>query len=365
MLRSMHQNKSSNSSGPEANSNNSFTISSQPWWRGVGHDSTSRAMLQGGIGNISSPREPINGVLVAKTSKSQVNSGMDGGADATKEMLMSVASQADGKFGGQQPSQHSVSLMHPQFSEYLTQPSQLELVGHSIACASYPYSDSYYGGAVPAYGQQALVHPQSIGVHSARMALPLEMAEEPVYVNAKQYHGILRRRQLRAKAELERKLIKVRKPYLHESRHLHAMRRARGCGGRFVNTKKLDSQTSNGTVTNGTSSNVAVSTLPPNSSSSESVATNYSRGTADSSTGCREVTEPQVHKMQQQQRCSNGNGQTYYEGNGNGCYSHHQGFQLFKYHSLPDNKVEEGDFSRQQSGRIVENRAQHRALTIK
>ncbi|KAL6643740.1 hypothetical protein ACP70R_018506 [Stipagrostis hirtigluma subsp. patula] len=135
-------------------------------------------------------------------------------------------SMAQGK--GDKGSEHSAIVPQSAFTTYN---GRFELgIGQSVVSSDNPYADQHYG----------LLTPNGAGATpGARMLIPLNMpADAPVYVNAKQYEAILRRRRARAKAERENRLVKARKPYLHESRHLHALRRARGSGGRFLKTKK-------------------------------------------------------------------------------------------------------------------------------
>uniref|UniRef100_A0A7N0U2H0 Nuclear transcription factor Y subunit n=1 Tax=Kalanchoe fedtschenkoi TaxID=63787 RepID=A0A7N0U2H0_KALFE len=173
--------------------------------------------------------------------------------------------------GQQKQSEHGIhaaaagtGISHPDITNIANvpfpTPSHLG-VGH--AQAAYPFPDPYYRSIFtsheaqpyPAqpYSPQPMVHMQLMGIQQAGLPLPSDVVEEPVFVNAKQYHGILRRRQSRAKAESENKLAKSRKPYLHESRHLHALRRARGCGGRFLNAKKNENSQQNESTSGGSS----------------------------------------------------------------------------------------------------------------
>jgi hypothetical protein len=92
--------------------------------------------------------------------------------------------------------------------------------------------------------------------------------DEPLYVNAKQYYRILKRRVARARLEEVHRLSRQRKvrrqficslshaypsekPYLHESRHKHAMRRPRGPGGRFLTAEEIAAQRAEDVIATG------------------------------------------------------------------------------------------------------------------
>jgi len=104
--------------------------------------------------------------------------------------------------------------------------------------------------------------------------------EEPLYVNAKQYHRILKRRAARARLEELGRLSRQRKPYLHESRHQHALRRPRGPGGRFLTAEEIAAREAG---------------IEPSSSPSVS----HSRSTSGSGIGPAKFLPPELHPLMQ------------------------------------------------------------------
>ncbi|KAL2511640.1 Nuclear transcription factor Y subunit A-9 [Abeliophyllum distichum] len=273
----------------------------QPWWRGFGNN------------NMPSSGEQADGSISSGTFLSQGNGD---GASKGNETNVAPQSGLDGANGQKE--------LHPDNN------SPMEIVGHSIMLTSYPYTDPQYRGGM-SYG--ALGHPHLLGYHPGRMPLPLEMEEEPVFVNAKQYHGILRRRQIRAKAELEKKAVKFRKPYLHESRHQHAIRRARGSGGRFLNTKKLNNKEKNSTANERPKSDAIA---PPQSGNSTGSAS------CDGTQGDGAYMVPNMHK---ELTLSTGNRNSY-------------GLSLFHYKQLSRSEQGRGHFGQDNWFSMVEQSPQ-------
>ncbi|KAE8731132.1 agamous-like MADS-box protein AGL8-like protein [Hibiscus syriacus] len=199
-------------------------VPSQTWWTALKSQASIYGESCGQLKPVLMER-PSNGDQLPWSK--QAEQGVNKGRPAQFTLF-----PGDGK--GSEDGQKPLAVLQSATSE---QHTRFELgFGQPMVCAKYPYMDQCYG-IFSTYGPPV----------PGRVMLPLNLASEngPIYVNAKQYNGIMRRRQSRAKAAaLENKLTKARKPYMHYSRHLHAMRRLRGCGGRFLNTK-----TSNGTET--------------------------------------------------------------------------------------------------------------------
>ncbi|KAF2323605.1 hypothetical protein GH714_036288 [Hevea brasiliensis] len=123
-------------------------------------------------------------------------------------------------------------------------PSQVDY-SQSIARFPIHFAEPYFGGLLSAYAPQAMKESTSTMYHHL-IPETLDHLFSVVVLLAStiiwHFKVFVQRGGdgTAAKLEAQNKLIKSRKPYLHESRHLHALRRARGSGGRFLNVKKLE-----------------------------------------------------------------------------------------------------------------------------
>ncbi|KAJ3332310.1 Transcriptional activator [Blyttiomyces sp. JEL0837] len=154
----------------------------------------------------------------------------------------------EGYAEGQQEEQYDTSLMPPHIPAGWFKPQQL--ITPIRPTKNWDNHDRSTNSRSPPQTPQHLQHPQTptqLYQHESHTvasssttpvaAPPAPAAEDsPLYVNAKQYHRILKRRESRQRLEaaIQKAAAKKDKGYLHESRHKHAMRRPRGPGGRFL-----------------------------------------------------------------------------------------------------------------------------------
>ncbi|CAO2833053.1 unnamed protein product [Amaranthus hypochondriacus] len=192
-------------------------MGSMPWWV-----------------NSGSQDEPINSSNLTQidwVGEHQKSDGI-GSPEKDKQGVFHLSFSA-GENKNSLKENDALDLQTNNFPQFLSphQKNYIELgLGQPMVYANYSHVDQCHG-FFAVHGAQP----------TGRVMLPFTLTTEdgPIYVNPKQYHGILRRRKMRAKEGMKNRSTKD-KPYIHESRHRHACRRARGAGGRFLNTKNFE-----------------------------------------------------------------------------------------------------------------------------